>query len=141
MEMLDRPLAHHAPADQFTGEVYYEFLVPVDGRAQGRCNYVHFAPGARTAWHRHCNGQTLHVTHGTCVTQSRGGDAVVARTGQTVWCPPDEWHWHGATPGEFMTHLAIWDGLAEGQDGPETDWGAQVTGDEYAAAAAVITES
>ena len=23
---------------------------------------VRFAPGARTAWHSHANGQTLHVT-------------------------------------------------------------------------------
>lgn len=30
-----------------------------------------------------------------------------------------------------MTHLAIWDGLAENQDGAETEWGAHVTDDEY----------
>jgi hypothetical protein len=30
-----------------------------------------------------------------------------------------------------MTHLAIWDGLAEGEDGPETEWGEQVTDAEY----------
>jgi hypothetical protein len=40
---------------------------------------VHFAPGARTAWHRHVNGQTLHVTEGIGLTQSRGGDVDVIR--------------------------------------------------------------
>ena len=35
-------------------------------------------------------------------------------------------------PDDFMTHLAIWDGLAEGQDGPETEWGELVTDAEYA---------
>jgi hypothetical protein len=32
-----------------------------------------------------------------------------------------------------MTHLAIWDGLADGQDGPETEWRARVTDEEYTA--------
>ena len=30
-----------------------------------------------------------------------------------------------------MTHLAIWDGLADGQNGPETEWGEHVTDTEY----------
>jgi len=34
----------------------------------------------------------------------------------------------------FMTQLAIWDGLAEGQDGPETEWGEHVTDEQYNAA-------
>jgi quercetin dioxygenase-like cupin family protein len=53
------------------------------------------------------------------------------RPGDTVWCPPGEEHWHGADPEHFMTHLAIWDGLAQGQDGPETAWGPHVTDEEY----------
>jgi transcriptional regulator GlxA family with amidase domain len=50
-----------------------------------------------------------------------------------IWCPPSQWHWHGAAPDRFMTHLAISDGLAEGQDGPETKRGEHVTDEEYAA--------
>ena len=26
--------------------------------------------------------------------------------GDTVHTPPNKWHWHGATPNHFMTHLA-----------------------------------
>ena len=37
----------------------------------------------------------------------------------------------GGQLADFMTHLAIWDGLAEGEDGPETEWGEQVTEAEY----------
>jgi hypothetical protein len=33
---------------------------------------------------------------------------------------------HGAAPDHFMTHLAIWDGLADEQEGPETEWGEHV---------------
>lgn len=135
MEKLDRPTSTKGPAEWFTGDVSFEALVPTDGRARGRCNFVHFAPGARTAWHRHINGQCLHITEGTCLTQSRGGDVVIAHTGETVWCPPGEWHWHGAAPDTHMTHLAMWDGLVDGQTGPETEWGDHVTDDEYTAPA------
>jgi quercetin dioxygenase-like cupin family protein len=42
------------------------------------------------------------------------------------------WHWHGAAPSHFMTHLAMWEGPGEGQ-GPETQWGDLVTDAEYQA--------
>lgn len=45
--------------------------------------------------------------------------------GDTVTTAPGEWHWHGATPGAFMVHLAVTDGTAE--------WGRQVTDEEYRA--------
>jgi hypothetical protein len=38
-----------------------------------------------------------------------------------------------AAPDHSMTHLAIWNGLADGQDGPETEWGEHVTDEEYTA--------
>jgi quercetin dioxygenase-like cupin family protein len=100
--------------------VHFDVIAP-GTESRGKVNAVRFTPGARTAWHRHANGQTLHVTEGIGLTQSRGGDVVVLHPGDTVWCTPAEWHWHGATPDRFMTHLAIWDGLADRQDGPETN--------------------
>ncbi len=38
---------------------------------------------------------------------SSGGDVVEVRTGQTVYCPPGAEPWHGATPTDYMEHLAI----------------------------------
>ena len=95
-----------------------------------RVNMVRFAPGARTAWHCHAVGQTLHVTEGVGLVQSSGGDVVVMRPGDTVYTPPGEWHWHGAAPDHFMCHLAMWEGPAEGQ-GPESEWGEHVTDEQY----------
>ncbi len=46
----------------------------------------------------------------------------------TVFAPPGEWHWHGAAPDHFMTHIAMWEAPAEGA---ESDWGAYVTDAEY----------
>jgi hypothetical protein len=42
--------------------------------------------------------------------------------------PAGEWHWHGAAPDRFVTHLAILEAAA---DGPETAWGELVTDAEY----------
>ena len=51
----------------------------------------------------------------------------------TVHTPAGEWHWHGAAPDRFMTHLAMWEAPV---DGLETEWGDQVTDEEYQASPA-----
>ena len=130
MKILTPQPSTQGPAAWFTGVVHFDVIAPGD-QARGKVNAVHFTPGARTAWHRHLNGQTLHVTQGIGLTQSRGGGVAVLRPGDTVWCPPGEWHWHGAAPDHHMTHLAIWDGIAEGQEGVETEWADHVTDEEY----------
>ena len=48
--------------------------------------------------------------------------------GQTIYTPPGEEHWHGATPDHFMSHLAMWEGIA---DGTETTWGEHLTDEQY----------
>jgi quercetin dioxygenase-like cupin family protein len=96
-----------------------------------RVNVVRFAPGARNAWHAHAIGQAVHVTEGIGRIQSRGEHVVEIRQGDTIVTPAGEWHWHGAAPDRFMTHLAIWEAPT---DGAETEWGDQVSEAEYAAA-------
>lgn len=122
------------PAAMFTGDVHFDVIAAGQLPSRLRVNMVRFAPGARTAWHRHANGQTLHVTDGHGLVQSRGGEVIAMRPGDTVYTPPGEWHWHGATPEDFMAHLAMWESLAEGQQGPETEWGEHVTEEDYRAA-------
>ena len=84
---------------------------------------MHFTPGARTAWHSHSLGQILYVIEGHGLVQSRDAPIVPIRPGDVIHTPADEWHWHGATPDHFMTHLSITDGVAT--------WGEHVTDDEY----------
>lgn len=43
--------------------------------------------------------------------------------------PPGEWHWHGAAPDHFMTHLAMWE--APAGDEPESEWGDKISDEEY----------
>jgi hypothetical protein len=63
------------------------------------------------------------------LVQARGGDVTEIRAGDVVRTPADEWHWHGAAPDHFMTHLSIT--KAPGDERPETEWGAHVTDAEY----------
>ncbi|MFC7265761.1 hypothetical protein [Streptomyces lutosisoli] len=43
---------------------------------------MRFTPCARTAWHRHTVGQTLHVAEGVGLVATRDGAVVVKRPGE-----------------------------------------------------------
>ena len=123
MEVSPKQPSAKGPADWFTGDVWIDPVAKGE-KASWAISAVHFAPGARTAWHSHSGGQTLYVTEGRGLVQSRGGDVVTIRPGDVVRTPAEEWHWHGATPDNFMTHLSVAEGDAE--------WGAHVADREYA---------
>jgi quercetin dioxygenase-like cupin family protein len=117
------------PEEYFTGSVRID--TPFQGSAPARTGgaIVTFEPGARTAWHRHPLGQTLIVTAGCGWVQSEGGPKVEIRPGDVIWCPPNEKHWHGATPTTAMTHIAI----AEALDGKVVEWLEKVSDEQYQA--------
>jgi quercetin dioxygenase-like cupin family protein len=73
------------PSEWFTGAVYLDAVArPSDG-SRLNASSVHFAPGARTAWHTHPNGQTIYVTEGVGLAQRRGGPIEVIRPGDRVF--------------------------------------------------------
>lgn len=124
MELLEKQETIKLPAEWFTGDAWADVIHRGEEPSQVRANAVHFSPGARTAWHSHGLGQTLYVVEGIALVQSRGGEVLEAHPGDVIWTPPGEEHWHGAAPGHFMTHLALW----------ETDdvtWLEQVSDAEY----------
>ncbi len=124
----DRPPSVPGNADWFTGEVWVDPIATGAPPSRVRLVSVHFCPGARTAWHTHPVGQVLHITEGVGLVQRRGGPVEVVRAGDTVHFAPGEDHWHGAAPGNFMTHLA----MHEVDDaGEHVVWGAPVTDAEY----------
>ena len=129
MEVRPKPPTTKGGADTFIGDVWLDVVVRGEGASRVRVSVVRFAPRARNAWHAHAVGQTIHVTDGTGLTQARGREAIRIRAGDTVWTPPGEWHWHGASPDHLMSHLALWEAPAEG---PESEWGEHVTDEEYA---------
>jgi quercetin dioxygenase-like cupin family protein len=119
------------PSDWFTGAVYIDSVAAPAGSSRVNASSVHFAPGARTAWHTHANGQTIYVTEGVGLAQRRGGEIEVIRPGDRVFFEPGEDHWHGATPERFMAHLAM---QQLDEAGNPAAWGDHVTDEEYRAA-------
>jgi quercetin dioxygenase-like cupin family protein len=117
------------PAEWFTGSVYLDPIASPVGASRVSAVSVHFAPGARTAWHTHPNGQTIYVVEGVGRARRRGGPIEVIHPGDRVFFEAGEEHWHGAAPDRFMTHLAI---LEVDEDGIPATWGEQVTDEEYA---------
>src|SRR5207244_1463727 len=63
---------NRGPSEWFTGDVYIDSVASPSGDSRLSGSSVHFTPGARTAWHTHPNGQTIYVTEGICLCQSRG---------------------------------------------------------------------
>ena len=49
------------------------------------------------------------------------------KPGDTVWIPPNEKHWHGASPDHAMEHLA----MQEAKDGKHVTWLEPVTDAQY----------
>jgi quercetin dioxygenase-like cupin family protein len=130
LEIIAKQPSAQGPAEWFTGDVWIDVIARGEEPSRVRVSAVRFTPGARTAWHSHALGQTLYVTEGAGRVQSRGGELVEIRPGDIVYTPSDEWHWHGAAPGHFMTHLSITEGVGE-SDKPEANWGDHVTDQEY----------
>lgn len=118
-----------AAAEYFTGTVVMTPLAMASAPARLRALKVRFAPGGRTNWHHHDLGQMLHVTDGVGRIQKRGEPLREIRAGDTVWIAPGEEHWHGAAPGQAMTHLA----MQESADGRETHWLEPVSPQDYQA--------
>jgi len=111
----------------FTGIVWQDSIVEAPEPARVRALRVSFEPGSRTAWHTHPLGQTLHITHGQGLIGLRDKKPQLMHIGDTIWIPPNEEHWHGATAENAMTHIAIQEAL----NGEVANWLNLVSDQEY----------
>jgi quercetin dioxygenase-like cupin family protein len=89
-----------------------------------RISHRWFEAGARTAWHRHVDGQLLFVEEGRARVQKRGAAMREIGAGESDYTPPDVEHWHGAVPDVPFTQVAV--GFGE-----QTVWLEKVTDEEY----------
>ncbi len=128
MELITINTTSKTPAERFTGDVYLTMIKSPTPPSRLVAALVRFTPGARTNWHSHALGQTLHVTEGVGYVVNRDGQVITMRAGDTVWTPPGEEHWHGGTAGNFMCHLAL---LEAGTDGDGTTWLEPVSDADY----------
>jgi quercetin dioxygenase-like cupin family protein len=119
--------SRRAPKEYFTGTVWQDPIIVTAAPARLVVNRVSFEPGARTNWHSHPLGQTLYVVAGLGLVQKEGEAAREIRPGDVVWIPAGEKHWHGGTPTNGMTHLAMQEAL----DGNTATWMEPVTDAQY----------
>lgn len=111
----------------FTGNVRIDSLFKGTDPSKLSGGVVTFEPAARTAWHTHPSGQLLIITAGKGWIQQSGESVQEMNPGDTVWIPAGVKHWHGATPTQGMTHIAI----AELSDGKSVDWLEKVSDEQY----------
>jgi quercetin dioxygenase-like cupin family protein len=119
--------SNKGPAQFFTGAVRVDPLFAANPPGRTSSALVTFEPGARSAWHTHPLGQILIVTVGKGLVQSWGGPVEEIRPGDVVRIPASVKHWHGASPGNGMSHIAITEVL----DGRNVDWLEQVSDAQY----------
>jgi len=115
------------PQYWFTGSVRIDSLFDANEARRSAAAIVTFEPGARTAWHTHPLGQTLIITAGCGWVQRDGGLIEEVYPGDVVWFEPHEKHWHGATPINGMSHIAIQENL----NGKVVDWLEKVSDEQY----------
>lgn len=125
------------PPEHFTGEVRIRRLFDSTTSTRASGAVVTFAAGARTAWHTHTRGQTLIVTEGLGRVQLWGEPAQVVRAGDVVRIPAGVKHWHGASPDQAMSHIAVQEHL----DGTVVQWAEQVSAAQYVALPVTIVDS
>lgn len=119
--------ANEAYARYFTGKSYLHML----SQEQVVIGNVTFEPGCRNDWHIHHaaagGGQMLLITAGEGWYQAWGEPARRLHPGDVVHIPAGVKHWHGATAGSWMQHLAI---EVPGDD-CRTEWCERVCDEEY----------
>ena len=116
-----------ASSEYFTGNVWQDPVIEAEPPARVRVLKVTFEPGSRTAWHTHPLGQTLYIVSGIGLMGLRKQKPKVIKSGDTVWIPPNEEHWHGATAQNAMVHIAI----QESFNNRTANWLEKVTDGEY----------
>ncbi len=112
--------------NNFIGTAHlYQMIMP-DSLNQTMVGCVTFEPGARSNWHRHPAGQILVIVDGTGYYQEQGSPKRIIKKGESIKCPPNIPHWHGASKNEQLIQIAI----TNNQNGP-TVWLQPVTEEEY----------
>jgi 4-carboxymuconolactone decarboxylase len=103
------PLGNKLPemySKYFTGQAYLASLTQNEDLNCPISN-VTFEPGCRNNWHSHTGGQILIAVGGKGYYQAKGEPARLLLPGDVVEITANVVHWHGASPDNWFSHLAI----------------------------------
>lgn len=110
---------NQAPASYFSGKANFARYPVMPSQGDVAPTIVNFEVGTITNWHTHPQGQYLIVTEGEGRTQEWGKPIQVIHKGDTIWCPPNVKHWHGASEHRAMSHITI---TPVATDGKSVTW-------------------
>ena len=96
-----------APRSNFSGKANFSRYPIMPSQGDVAPAIVNFEVGTITNWHTHPHGQYLIVTEGEGRTQEWGKSIQTIHKGDTIWCPPNVKHWHGASEHSVMSHIAM----------------------------------
>lgn len=96
-----------ATGDLFVGPVERQALVGEEDSSQVRVGVVTFNEGAVNKLHRHTFDQVLVITEGEGIVQVEGQTERRVTSGDVIFVPAGERHWHGAAPGKTMSHITV----------------------------------
>jgi quercetin dioxygenase-like cupin family protein len=120
------PKGERITNSNFTGTAYLQPLIDADSLNTISVGNVTFEAGARSKWHIHPAGQILLAIDGEGYYQEKGKPKQILKKGDTLKCPPDIPHWHGATADSHFVQVAI-----TGREKGETVWLEEVTDKIY----------
>ncbi len=89
----------------FKGRVLAQPLVGEEAQVH-RLGAISFRDGARTRLHHHDFDQVLLITEGDGIVATDEHEHHVT-SGDVVFVPAGERHWHGAAPNASMTHVSV----------------------------------
>lgn len=108
-----------APTSNFSGKANFARYPVMPSQGDVAPAIVNFEVGTISNWHTHPHGQYLIVTEGEGRTQEWGKPIQTIHKGDTIWCPPNVKHWHGASEHSAMSHIAI---TPVATDGKSVTW-------------------
>ncbi|MFI6833479.1 cupin domain-containing protein [Kribbella sp. NPDC050241] len=92
--------------ERFTGAAF-SCVVNSGVASKATSALIRLPDGSRGHWHRHSEGQLVHVVSGRGYVGRRNEEPLAIDEGDTIWIEPDEEHWHGSAEGVELAQLAV----------------------------------
>jgi 4-carboxymuconolactone decarboxylase len=90
----------------FAGRVTSQTIVDESLSNRVTIRQVNFDKGARNKFHAHSIEQILIITEGKGIVATEQ-EEIVVMTGDIIFIPANEKHWHGAAKDSTLSHLYV----------------------------------
>lgn len=89
------------------GEGFQQLLVDQKTTNKTNISKITLAPNSYTHWHSHPGGQTMIITDGEGVYQSKGKGKVKIKKGDVIETMGGLYHWSGSAPNSSLSYISI----------------------------------